>query len=144
MFARVATTTLVAAVSAIVLAAGQGASNVKSRAREPIDGAALFRAHCASCHGVSGRGDGAVAKFLRLPPANLMRLSARNAGVFPAERVARTIDGRQFVRTHGESTMPVWGPIFARSPIVADEAAIDARIRALVAYLASIQEEPAE
>jgi mono/diheme cytochrome c family protein len=144
MLARLAITTLVTAASAIVLAASQGNPTVTPAAREQPDGAALFRAYCASCHGVSGRGDGAVAKFLKLPPANLMRLSARNSGVFPADRVARTIDGRHAVRTHGESTMPVWGPIFARSPIVADEAAVDARIRALVAYLESIQEQPAE
>lgn len=144
MFARLATTTLLAAASAIVLAAAQGALTGTPASREQPDGASLFRDHCASCHGVSGRGDGAVAKFLKLPPANLTRISARNAGVYPAERVGRTIDGRQFVRTHGESTMPVWGPIFARSPIVADEAAIDARIHALVEYIQSIQERPAE
>jgi mono/diheme cytochrome c family protein len=144
MLARLATTTLVVAATTIVLAAVQGAPAATAGAREQPDGASLFRAHCASCHGVSGRGDGAVAKFLKLPPANLTRISARNGGVYPADRIARTIDGRQFVRTHGESTMPVWGPIFARSTIVADEAAVDARIRALVAYLESIQEQPAE
>ena len=143
MLARVAVATLAAVASAIVLAAAQGGAGTAAT-REKPDGAALFRAYCASCHGVSGRGDGAVAKFLKLPPANLMRLSARNSGVFPADRVARTIDGRHVVRTHGDSTMPVWGPIFARSPIVADEAAVDARIRTLVAYLESIQEQPAE
>jgi mono/diheme cytochrome c family protein len=144
MLARPATATLVAVVSAIVFVTAQGRPPGTPAAREPLDGASLFRAHCASCHGVSGRGDGAVAKFLRLPPANLTRISARNEGVFPADRVARVIDGRQVVRTHGDSTMPVWGPIFARSPIVGDEAAVDARIRALVEYLESIQEKPAE
>ena len=144
MFVRLATTMLVAAASAIVLVSAQGNPAVTSSTREQPDGASLFRAHCASCHGVSGRGDGAVAKFLKLPPANLTRISARNGGVYPADRVGRTIDGRQFVRTHGDSTMPVWGPIFARSPIVADEAAVDARIRALVDYIQSIQEQPAE
>jgi hypothetical protein len=64
--------------------------------------------------------------------------------VFPTDRVARAIDGRNVVRTHGDSTMPVWGPIFARSPIVADEAAVEARIRALLAYLESMQERPGE
>ena len=117
MFARLATTMLVAAASAIALAGAQGSPTAASGAKEQADGAALFRAHCASCHGVSGLGNGAVAKFLKLPPANLTRISARNGGVFPADRVGKTIDGRQFVRTHGESTMPVWGPIFARSAI---------------------------
>jgi mono/diheme cytochrome c family protein len=145
MFARIATATVIAA-GTIALAAAQGAPGVPGMpaAREQPDGASLYRAHCASCHGVSGRGDGPVARFLKHPPANLTRIGARNAGVFPADRVARAIDGRNVARTHGDSTMPVWGPIFARSPIVADEAAVEARIRALLAYLESMQERPGE
>lgn len=144
MFVRVATAACAAVVSAMVFTAAEGGPARTSPAREAPDGASLFKAHCASCHGVSGRGDGAVARFLRLPPANLTRISARNDGAFPADRVARVIDGRQIVRTHGDSTMPVWGPIFARSPIVGDEAVVEARVRALVQYLESIQEKPAE
>ncbi len=34
-------------------------------------GAALFRAHCASCHGVGGRGDGPGGAGLPRPPADL-------------------------------------------------------------------------
>jgi mono/diheme cytochrome c family protein len=110
----------------------------------PPDGAALYRAHCASCHGPAGRGDGAVAPYLRLPPADLTAIASRNRGVFPADRVRRIIDGRQAVRAHGDSDMPVWGPVFGRSPIVSDEAAIDATLRALVEHLASLQGRPAD
>ena len=35
------------------------------------DGAALWRVHCASCHGAAGRGDGIAAAWLRPAPANL-------------------------------------------------------------------------
>ena len=53
------------------------------------------------------------------------------------------IDGRQVVKPHGESQMPVWGDAFAKSATESDERAIKAKIDALVAYLASIQERPA-
>jgi putative copper export protein/mono/diheme cytochrome c family protein/peroxiredoxin len=34
-------------------------------------GAELFAAHCVSCHGATGHGDGPLAKGLQLPPADL-------------------------------------------------------------------------
>ena len=67
-----------------------------------------------------------------------------NRGVFPADRVAQIIHGRQTVRTHGTSDMPVWGLVFGRSAMVSTEADVDARIHALVEYLESIQERPGE
>ena len=36
-----------------------------------VQGAALYPANCAACHGASGRGDGPAAKGLPVPPANL-------------------------------------------------------------------------
>jgi hypothetical protein len=40
--------------------------------------------------------------------------------------------------------MPVWGDVFARSEGGADPAVVEARIKALVAYLESIQARTAE
>lgn len=57
------------------------------------DGQALFAAHCAVCHGVSGRGDGPLAgKFIR-PPANLVDgpFIWTSAGENLATRTARVI-----------------------------------------------------
>src|SRR5262245_20823545 len=52
------------------------------------NGAALFRANCASCHGDSGRG-GVGRVNSRTPPPDLTKFEMRNGGVFPSERLAR-------------------------------------------------------
>ena len=39
-------------------------------------GARVYAANCASCHGITGRGDGADARKLNPRPANLARLSS--------------------------------------------------------------------
>jgi mono/diheme cytochrome c family protein len=134
---------LVAGGTMAVCAASPGGGPQGARP-EPANGASIYLTHCASCHGTSGRGDGAVAPYLRIPAADLTRIAARNRGVFPGERVRRIIDGRQRVRTHGDSDMPVWGPIFGRSSIRPDEAIVDATLGDLVAHLESLQERPAE
>ena len=125
-----------AAIICVVASAGE------ARAQSQ-DGAALFKTYCASCHGANGRGAGPVAIFLRVPPADLTQITRRNKGVFPADQVYRVIDGRQAVKTHDDSQMPIWGDAFARSISDADEKAVADRIKALVAFLSSIQERPA-
>ena len=40
-------------------------------ARSIMQGVALYPAHCAGCHGASGRGDGPAARGLPIPPADL-------------------------------------------------------------------------
>ncbi|HEY8548792.1 MAG TPA: c-type cytochrome [Vicinamibacterales bacterium] len=110
---------------------------------EPFDGKLLFRTYCASCHGTSGRGDGPVAEHLRLPPADLTQIARFNRGVYPADRVARAIDGRDTVRAHGSSDMPVWGDAFSRTVTASDRENVRRRIEALVRYIATIQQKPA-
>ena len=68
----------------------------------------LFRAYCATCHGVDGRGAGPMASELRRLPPSLTSYAVRNGGVFPGEQVRRIVDGR-LVGSHGTSEMPVWG-----------------------------------
>ncbi len=112
-------------------------------AQAQLDGAALFRTHCASCHGTSGRGDGPVAEFLKIPPADLTRIAVQTRGAFPAAQMIRIIDGRQTVRAHGDSKMPVWGDAFSQSLTHEDESTVRQKIEALVKYLQSIQERHA-
>jgi len=75
-------------------------------------GKTLFSEYCASCHGVSGRGNGPAALALKIPPADLTALAARNKGQFPSLRVMQAIKAGPSVPAHGSEIMPVWGPIF--------------------------------
>ena len=102
-------------------------------------GSDVFKSYCGSCHGQSARGDGPLADALRFRPADLTRIAKRNNGKFEGEKVFRIIDGRQAVKGHGGTDMPVWGDAFKQSSDGYSEAAIKARIQSLVAYLESIQ-----
>jgi mono/diheme cytochrome c family protein len=103
------------------------------------NGSALYRTHCASCHGISARGDGPLGELLVRQPSNLTEIRRRHHGAFPRDLVARIIDGREHVAGHGGPEMPVWGDRFKYSGAGADDAAIKQRILALVQYLESIQ-----
>lgn len=103
------------------------------------NGPVLYRTHCASCHGLSARGDGPLAELLRRQPSNLTEIRRRHRGAFPRDLVARIIDGREHVAGHGGPEMPVWGDRFKYSGAGADDAVIKQRILALVEYLESIQ-----
>ena len=130
---------LVTCTSGVVLAALASSAAVPPAP----DGASLFRTYCASCHGVSGRGDGPMLEFLRIPPTNLTRLAARQGGSFDREVVARAIDGRTRIGSHGSSEMPVWGDAFT-SPVARDgDLVLRERVRAIVRHLESLQERQA-
>jgi mono/diheme cytochrome c family protein len=110
-------------------------------ATSAVMGAATFKTYCASCHGSTAKGDGPLADQLRYIPADLTRIARRNRGSFPFEKVARIIDGREPVKGHGGTDMPVWGDAFRYSREASDDAKIKAKINELVQYLASVQEE---
>jgi mono/diheme cytochrome c family protein len=107
-------------------------------------GSELYRNHCATCHGTTGQGDGPMAAYLNVPPANLTTIAGRNRGVFPTEVVHRIIDGRRALKTHGDSAMPVWGDAFSLSGSAEAEKATAEKIRRLVAYVESIQQRPGD
>ncbi len=120
-----------------------------SAAAEPADiaaaGQVIYSHYCASCHGVSGRGNGPVAEELQVPPPDLTRLSERYGLPLPRDQLAETIDGRRVVEAHGPRDMPVWGRIFFSdlqqdSPDDA-EAARRQAIEALIDYLVTIQRQ---
>ena len=102
------------------------------------NGRGLFAAYCASCHGVSGRGNGPAAEELRNRPADLTQFAKHNGGIFNGARIHSIVDGRA-VKAHGTMEMPVWGDAFKWREGLPEDA-IKARIEALVRYLETIQE----
>jgi mono/diheme cytochrome c family protein len=106
------------------------------------EGARLFKTHCATCHGTTARGDGPIAEHLRHAPPDLTTYTDRNGGVFPSDRVARIIDGRD-VPSHGDREMPVWGDAFSSSPDGLPPESVKKRIEAFIRYLAGIQRRSA-
>jgi hypothetical protein len=110
-----------------------------------------FESKCATCHGLSAKGDGPQSPILPTKPADLTTLAKRNGGVFPAQRVYEIIDGRQEVAAHGPRTMPVWGRFFQVDvPDVPQgvpagtfgfrETTVHDKIQALIDYLIRLQD----
>ncbi len=106
-------------------------------AQSPDDytGSSDFTAFCVSCHGAAAKGDGVLAASLKKRPADLTQLAKNNGGVFPAERVTKTI-------TDGHDAMPAWLDVFAKSQSSSTPAAAHARVVALVRYLETLQPKP--
>jgi len=102
-------------------------------------GEGTFKAYCGSCHGTSAKGDGPLADALRYRPADLTMIAKHSGGKFDAEKVHRIIDGRDPVKGHGNTDMPVWGDAFKRSGEGFDEKAVKERIEAIVEFLRSVQ-----
>jgi len=99
-----------------------------------------YRVHCASCHGEGGRGDGPMARALKVRPADLTRLAHSHSGRFPRDEVYQFIDGRRQVLGHGTAAMPVWGATFQeRGSDRPQEQEVREKILDLLAYLESIQ-----
>jgi hypothetical protein len=81
---------------------------------------------------------GPMAASLRIAPADLTRIAARNGGKFPFLEVQKIISGEQRgPATHGAREMPVWGPIF--SEVSWDQDLGRVRIYSLAIYLEAIQ-----
>jgi hypothetical protein len=104
-------------------------------------GAPYFQSYCASCHGMSGRGDGPAAASLRKRPADLTRISARRGGRFPEGEIAQFIDGRFQLDAHGTREMPVWGEVFSRDipDAGSGESIARGQILVILEFLKSIQ-----
>ena len=80
-------------------------------AREPVyplHGEAMYNRYCASCHGLTGKGDGPAAA-LSPPPTDLTKAD------LSLPELMKVIDGRRTVRAHGTAAMPVWGEVFEQT-----------------------------
>jgi mono/diheme cytochrome c family protein len=108
-----------------------------------------YENNCASCHGLTGKGDGMFTQFLKTPPPSLRALKKNNGGVFPSERVYQIIDGRAAVKGHGGSEMPIWGKEYsaeaqkAHDPFFAQiygEQRVRGSILTLIEYISRLQD----
>lgn len=132
------------AVRLIALSFVQALMINSSFAQSSVDfGKKEYEASCASCHGVSGKGDGALFNFLTKPPADLTTLAKRSNGVFPRARIGESIDGRSSVviGSHGAREMPVWGQVYRAEDTQPQDLNARNRISSLLDYLARIQEK---
>lgn len=127
-----------------VIAAGLLAVSVSARAQDAtmdkslaLNGERTFKTYCGACHGKTAKGDGPLAKDLKVAPADLTKLSEKNGGTFPFEMVMSTIDHGRSVRGHGTEDMPAWGAAF-KSTAESEEQAKQ-MMRELAHYLWSLQ-----
>ena len=138
-------------LGAVVATAMSGAlAQAKPRNNDVDLGAFEYKSSCATCHGLSGKGDGPMAARLKARPTDLTRLTRDNGGVFPTQHIYEVIDGRKEIASHGSREMPVWGSHYLDETSfqyrytetmgpVAYETLVRARIMALVDYLNRLQ-----
>ena len=125
------------------------AEQISSLTPEQLKAAAQdFHFHCAVCHGTTGRGNGPMARAMKISPPDLTKIAKRNGGMFPEARVFRTISGVGMPISHGTRDMPLWADFFVRETLKEGTSAEDAervsgavkeRIDRLVKYLESMQ-----
>lgn len=136
---------LAVTTAALVLAAALPAG-----AEDRDLGRITYNLHCASCHGAGGEGDGPMAAFLSLPPADLTTIQARNGGVFPFSRVYRIIETGEANEVHAASPMPARGEELLTETLILQgieiaparrEAFVRSRILALIDHIAQLQKE---
>jgi len=126
---------VILAVAVVLIIAAVATGRVHAEDLSGYSGADAYKRFCASCHGVSGRGDGPVAASMRMAIPDLTELARRAGGEFPVERIRRIVDGRTVVAPHGPRDMPVWGHEFRTAQPGSEEAVIDR----IVAHLRTLQ-----
>lgn len=136
MARKFAIVTLMCLLPVAGFAQGAGKPTIKREAAKQTDssnGPQMFQAYCASCHGKTGKGDGPAAVALKAKPADLTTIAKRHGGTVSVKDFEDRING---IASHGDSEMPVWGPIFR--DLSGNE---KLRIYNLKTYIDSIQEK---
>jgi len=143
MRSRLALTAILFALALCVISVAQQKTPTKVRKvpapyTEPSAPAQMYKAYCASCHGVEGKGDGPATQALKAPATDLTQLSNKNGGQFPSARVNSVLSGTADLAAHGSEEMPVWGPVFRK---MGNDNGAHAQLRVsnLTKYLESMQ-----
>ena len=117
---------------------GKAIKKVPVSSTRADSGVEMFKAYCASCHGLDGKGNGPAASALKVAPADLSVLTQKSGGKFPSGRVIHVIEGTDEITAHGSSEMPLWGPVFhTLSP--GNDSVVKLRISNLAKYIESLQ-----
>jgi len=106
---------------------------------DPASGVQMYRAYCAACHGLDGKGHGPAAPALKEPLQDLTLLSKKNGGEFPMFRVSNIIKGDSEIVAHGSRDMPMWGDVFRE--LKRDESVVTLRVHNLARYIESMQQK---
>jgi mono/diheme cytochrome c family protein len=128
-----------------VFAAAQQPSNPSQSKRVDL-GRAEYNARCATCHGLTGKGDGSMAAYLTRKTPDLTTLAKNNNGILPVTAMYLVIIGDTELPGHGTREMPVWGNAYRieagqhyfESPYDI-EGYVRARILALIEYIDRLQ-----
>jgi len=123
---------------AITLTLAQTIKKTSAPYTNPASGQEMFKAYCASCHGLDGKGQGPAASVMKQPIPDLTQLSKKNGGKFPSDHVSSVITGDNNSPSHGSAEMPVWGPVFM-GVSSGHQGQVQQRIHNLGDYIASIQ-----
>lgn len=133
----------VTTVLSILLLGMLGVSQQPSQApprTEPVSGRQLYVSYCSMCHGMDAKGGGPFSPQLKVWPPDLTQLAKKNNGIYPAMRVAESIDGEFGKPSHGSREMPIWGPVF-RSMAHGHQDSAQVRINGVVKYLETLQQK---
>jgi mono/diheme cytochrome c family protein len=125
----------------LVVMPARGLPQAKPSPSSGRAGSRIYRVYCAVCHGKKGKGDGPLAEGLRSSPPDLTLIAKGNGGEFPAEKIARIVDGRKPLEGHGGADMPVWGDVFKKTGSGSDEEEVKQKIQSVVAFLERLQEK---
>jgi len=103
----------------------------------PASGVEMYRAYCAVCHGLDGKGNGPAASAFNARPGDLTTLAKKHGGKFPGAEVVTELKS-VYQAPHGSQEMPIWGESLSEiSP--KGEAIGTLRITNIVKYIASLQ-----
>ena len=126
-------------ISLLAIVESASANRQSAVLRPRLDGEQWFRAYCAACHGVDGKGRGPAASALKTAPAALTTIAERNQGAFPSALIADFVaNGKPTVAAHGSTDMPIWGPNFI-ALAGGSLRPVNERIDAVVSYVESLQ-----
>jgi len=117
---------------------------VAARATTSVDGATLYQAYCASCHGRDGKGNGPAVHALRTPAPDLTRIGVTHTDTDCVRHVMQ-----EFLAGHRSSSepkvsendldMPNWAPIFY-AMWTSSSGVATMRMRNVARHVNSIQE----